>query len=258
MALKLILKTLDGLDEAVKKLYVKQGEEFRLDVEGVVSEAQHTELKTKLEEFRENNRTLNGELTKTKETLKQYEGVDLEEVKRLRDQEQKLKDKKLIEAGKIDELLESKLQPIKTSFEQQLKAATDKNAELTGQLERMAIDDQLTKLGVEKGILPTAIEDFRYRGRQIFKLKDGQVVPLAGDGTVVRNTKGDPLSMADWIEKLATDAPHLFAPSKGGGAPNGGGRPAPNGATIPAGDPVAFGANLEKIAKGEVTVALGG
>lgn len=258
MALKPVLKSLDGLDDATKKLYVSKDGEFHLDVEGgFASPAKLTEVEGKLTEFRENNRTLNAELTKAKEDLKKFEGVDLAEVTRMREQDQKLKDKKLIDAGKIDELLESKLQPIKFKFETDLKASIDRNSELTQQLERMAIDDQLTKIGIERGIQPTAIDDFQYRGRQLFKLKDGKVVPLAPDGTIKRNAKGDQLSMTEWVEQLSSAAPHLFKPSSGGGASNNSGKGG-EGKTIAGGDPVLFGKNLEQIAKGEVTVQAAG
>lgn len=259
MALKPVLKSLDGLDDPIKKLYISKDGEFHLDVEGgLASPTKLAEIESKLAEFRDNNRTLNTELTTAKETLKKFDGVDVEEVRRLKDQQQQLKDKKLIDAGKIDELLEQKLSPIKTAFESQLKAATDRNGELNLQLERMAIDDQLTKIGIERGIQPTAIDDFQYRGRQLFKLKDGKVVPLAPDGTIKRNAKGDQLSMTEWVEQLSTEAPHLFKPSSGGGASNNSGKGGGDGKTIPAGDPVVFGQNLKEIAEGKITVQAAG
>lgn len=259
MALKPVLKSLDGLDDPTKKLYVSRDGEFHLDVEGgVASPTKLSEVEAKLSEFRDNNRTLNTELTTAKETLKKFEGVDLAEVTRMREQDQKLKDKKLIDAGKIDELIDARLNPIKTKFETDLKTANDRNAELNAQLERMAIDDQLTKLGVERGIQPTAIEDFQTRGRSVFKLKDGKVVPLAADGTTRRGPKGEALSMTEWVEQLSSEAPHLFKPSSGGGASNNSGNGGGDGKTIPAGDPVAFGRNLQEIAEGKITVQAAG
>ena len=66
MALKAILASLDGLDEATKALYTK-GEDgkYHLDVEGMVG-------KSKLDEFREKNVQMAKELQTLKDKLAQH------------------------------------------------------------------------------------------------------------------------------------------------------------------------------------------
>lgn len=213
MALKVIVKTLDGLDEATKKLYVQKDGEFHLDVEGLPEDP-------KLGEFRENNRKLNAKVTELTDTLKQFEGVDAAKYKEYELTQHKLRDKQLIDAGKIDELLNSKIDPIKKEFQTKLEAAQKENSALSGRLEILHIDNQLTELGTKKGLRPTAIEDMLARGRRVFRLKDGQVVALDQDGAQARTKSGDPLTMPAWLDTLATEAPHLFQPSNGGGANN--------------------------------------
>lgn len=246
MALKFAVKLLEGLSDEVKKLYVKKGDEYHLDVDDLPEDP-------KLDEFRTNNRKLNKELGETREALKQFDGVDPAKYKEYETTQQKLKDGELIKAGRIDELLTSKLDPIKKEFQTRIDESEQRNQTLSAQLEVLQIDNQLTELGTKKGLRPTAIEDMLGRGRKVFQLKDGKVLALDQDGAQARTKSGDPLTMQTWLDGLATDAPHLFQSSTGGGSPgNSNGNSSDK--VIQAGDPVIFGRNLEKIAKGEITV----
>lgn len=251
MALKFILRSLEGLSDDVKKLYVKKGEEYRLDVDDLPEDP-------KLAEFRDNNRKLNKELAEAKEELKKFEGVDPARYKEFEDTARKVKEGELIKAGKIDELLNSKLEPIKKDFETKLSASEKKNHDLSSQLEVLQIDNRLTEIGAKKGLRPTAIQDMLGRGRSVFKLKDGKVVALDEDGAQRRTKSGDPLTMEAWFdEDLTPNAPHLFQSSSGGGA-NGDGHKG-NGKTIARAEfnklhPAEQAAAGLKAAKGELTI----
>lgn len=211
MALKALLKSLDGLSDELKKLYVKKGDEYHLDLEDLPDDP-------KLAEFRDNNRKLNKELAEAKEELKKFDGLDVAKYKEYETTQQKLKDGELIKAGKIDELLNSKLDPIKKEFQLQLEASKKEKEQLNSQLETLTIDNQLTELGTKKGLRPTAIDDMIARGRKVFKLKDGKPVALGNDGAQILDKAGNPITMQIWLDALTTDAPHLFQSSTGGGA----------------------------------------
>jgi hypothetical protein len=219
-ALKAILKSLDGLSDAVKELYKKDGDDYRLEVEGMVPKAS-------LDEFRDSNVELKKKNEDLAKQLKQWDGIDITKVRENQELEKKVKEGELVKAGKLDELKSSWLDPIKTEFQTKLDQITQANTHLTTQLESMQIDGELSKLAATKGIRPTAIEDMLHRGKKVFKLKDGKVVAQAGDGTTLTTKTGDPMTMTAWVDTLAADAPHLFQPSGGGGAPpanpNGGG-----------------------------------
>ena len=214
-ALKAILKSLEGLADPIKELYRKDGEEFRLDVEGMVP-------KTTLDEFRENNVTLKRDNETLTTKLKTYDGIDVDKIKELQETERKVKDGELIKAGKFDELLTSRLDPIKKEFQTQLDTYKADNLNLSRQLDTMTIDEQLTKLGTAKGLRPTAIEDMLARGRRTFSRKDGKVLAIDAEGAQILTKSGEPMNMQHWIESLSTDAPHLFQSSQGGGTPPGG------------------------------------
>lgn len=74
MALKKKLKSLDGLDAAVAALYVKSGEEFALDVEGGLDDAEG--LKTALNKERNLRQAAESEASSLKGQLEKLKDID--------------------------------------------------------------------------------------------------------------------------------------------------------------------------------------
>lgn len=211
-ALKAVLKSLDGLADPIKELYKKDGEEFRLDVEGMVPKAS-------LDEFRDNNRDLNRELTETKDKLKQFDGVDVKKWGELQETERKVQDGELIKAGKFDELFATKIDPIVKRHQEERDADKKEKERLNGQLSRVMIDQELTKLATAKGLRPEAIPDMLGRLRSEFSVVVDKVVSLDEHGSARRADSGQPYTLESSIDGLSKTAPHLFQSSSGGGAP---------------------------------------
>jgi len=243
MPLKPVLDSLEGVPEALHSEYVEREGKYHLSVEGMVP-------KSRVDEFRERNIAAGRELDELRE---RYDGIDPEEARTLLDRARKERDRKLIDAGKVDELVTERIAPMKANFESQLTALTESNRSLTSQLEGVRIDGAIRDAATKAGARPEAIEDFLYRGRQIFRLQDGQAVPMDGD-KIIYGKNGGPMEITEWVTGLTERAPHLFAASTGGGArPDRG--PARPAGTISRDDANGFLANLDKIAKGEVKVA---
>ena len=208
MALKAILKSLEGLSDELKKQYVEKDGAYHLDADGLVP-------KDRVDEFRNNNIDLKKQLDDLKKT---YEGIDVEQVKELLKKEIQLKEKKLIDSGKVDELLEERTKSMKTEYEKKIKELSDKVASSDTQLERLVIDNAIQSEAVKSGVRDTAMEDVLLRGRARFKLQDGKAVPLNGEGKTIYGKDGStPESMTEWVSGLSTSTPHLFKPSTGGG-----------------------------------------
>jgi hypothetical protein len=90
MALKAILATLDGLDEALKPLYKKTDDgKYVLEVEGL------TDHRSKLEEFRATNRALAEKVEELQKQLEGFKGLDPAKYKELQDKMATLEEKKL-------------------------------------------------------------------------------------------------------------------------------------------------------------------
>lgn len=229
MALKYIVDTLDGLDASVASLYEQADGKFRLNVEGVAP-------REKLDEFRNKNIDLMRQLDT-------FKGVDLTKYQNLLGLEKKLTDKELIDAGKVDEVVQSRIASMKTEHEQIVNQLNTQLSDSNKQLESLLIDSAVRMQALNQKVIPSAIDDVMLRARMSFKIVEGKAVPHA-DGKPVYGKDGvNPMSVEEWISGLAKNAPHLFEGSQGGGARGSQGRGGPNAANMTATQKIAAGFN---------------
>ncbi len=243
MPLKPIVDTLDEIAEPMREHYTERDGKFHLAVEGLVP-------KERVAEFRDTNIALKREMD---ELRTRFDGIDPDEYRKLNERAQKERDKKLIDAGKLDELVDQRVSGMKAEHEKVLRSLTEEKAKLGAQLEGLVIDGAIRDAATKAGARPEAIEDFLYRGRRIFRLQEGKAVPLDED-RVVYGKSGGPMEISEWVSTLAEKAPHLFQPTTGGGGRTERTATRTPG-TISREDGSAFIQNLDKIAKGELKVA---
>jgi hypothetical protein len=222
--LKKVLETLEGLTEEVKGLYKKEADgKFHLQLE-----AGDDDTKRKLDEFRENNIRLQKERD---ELLKKFAGIDLEEIAGLKKRLQEIDDKKMLDSGKIDELVAQRVERIKSEYENQVKkmkeALDEKDKALgttTQKLSTVLIDSEITRAVNSVGVIrKEAMRDILARGREIWRLdENGKPIPKEGDHLLYGKDGKASLTFDEWAKTLLESAPFLFEGSAGGGA--GGGR----------------------------------
>lgn len=211
MPVPFIVDSLDKVPEATRSLYVPQGDKFVLDVDGAVP-------KTKLDEFRNNNVELLKQLDKFKD-------VDPVKYKELQGIQAQLDEKKLIDAGKIDEVVNQRVDAMKRDYDGKLTAAENDKKVMSRQLETLLIDNTVRAEAVKNGVLATAVDDVLLRAKAVFTIKDGQPVALDAKGQVVYGKDGTtPMSIGDWLVELKQNAVHLFPGSVGAGSRGSGGR----------------------------------
>lgn len=208
MALKYEVDKLDDVDEAIRPLYTEQNGKYVLGVEGVVS-------RSKLDEFRSNNVSLKEQL----ETLQgKYKDIDLDLYQQLSSEHQKIKDKKLIDAGKIDELVEERVKELRKNLEGERENALNLHKSTRSRLETLLIDNEVSRFAVEAGCVETALDDIVMRARGTFRLdKDDNTVAMDGD-KLIYGADSNPLTIKEWMGSLVKKAPHLFKQSSGGGS----------------------------------------
>jgi len=201
MALKFKFKSRDEIPAELQPHYVERDGAWTLDAEGDGSKA-------KLEEFRANNIALANQ-------LKRFEGIDPDAVRQLADDKRKLEEAAQIKAGEVDKVLATRLKAELDKVHAPVVA--ERNA-LHGRLTAIQIDQAVVNEATKRGLRATAIPDITARARQNFKLVDG--VPQAFDGEKVRTGKDGvaPMTLAEWVDGLFGDAPHLFEANAGGGA----------------------------------------
>ncbi len=259
--LKALVAKIEDVDEKHRDLYTKTDAGYVLDVDD-------GDYKTKIGEFRGNNIELKQQLEKLQGDVDKFKGIDPKKYKDALAELTSFKEKNLIEAGKIDEVVHQRTEQMRSDLNGQITALTaraEKAEGLTkqfkGQLDSSLIETQITSAisgvgAVRKG----AIADVIGRARALWVVNEqGQLVAMKGSEAVYGKSGDKPLTPTEWAQSLMQEAPFLFEPAQGGGA---GGSKREGGSgdtkTIAAGDKKAFGDNLAAIAAGTVKVDMGG
>jgi len=191
--------------------------------------------KVKLDEFRDNNIKLSqerDELKTSNDKLASIVGEDPEafqaELTDLRDTKTKVEDGKLKGSDAVAKEVATRLESMKSGFEDQLKEAGKKLAEalefgnkFQGLYTQTRLDATMTEavLNKDSGLNPSALPDILSRAKNLFTVAaDGQVVPMK-DGTVVYGADGvTAMTPLEWAKKLREEAPHFSLDSTGGDA----------------------------------------
>ena len=208
MALKYKYTTKQEIPAEHQSIYVERDGAWLLDADGVVSQ-------TKLDEFRQNNITLTNQ-------LKRFEGIDPDAVRQLADDKRKLEEAAQIKAGEVDKVVAARLKAELDKVHAPVVAERDA---LHGRLTAIQIDQAVVSEATKRGLRPTALTDITSRARSTFKLVNGVPQAFEADGQTARTGKDgvSPMTLAEWVDALVSDAPHLFEANAGSGAAGSGG-----------------------------------
>jgi|SaaInlStandDraft_4_1057021.scaffolds.fasta_scaffold04018_3 hypothetical protein len=209
MTLKAKVDDINSIDESLRGLYVENNGQYVLEVDGLVD-------KSKLNEFRDNNVGLMKQISDLEAKVG---SVDMDEYNDLKSKAKKLRDKKMIDAGKVDELVTERVTAMRAEYDTQVTELTTKNDVANRQLETLLIDNELRSASAKAGVTSEAVDDVLLRGRAAFKLVEGQAMPHDSTGSVVYGKDGTtPMSVNDWVKNLSQSASHLFTSSQGSGS----------------------------------------
>jgi len=210
MALKNKYASAGDIPAELKSFYVERDGAWLLDSE-------------RNEELRQTNITV---MKERDELKKRFEGIDPDAVRQLAAEKARLEEEQRLKDGKFQEVLADKLKAA-------VGPVTAERDALNGRLSALLIDQAVVNEATKRGLRPTAIPDATARARATFKLVAG--VPQAFDGDVPRYGRDgtSPLTLAEWVDALVSDAPHLFEANAGGGAIGSGSRGAATGVANP-------------------------
>jgi len=200
-------------------------------------EEKDSRLAAHKDELVSEKREIEARLKETQGTLDKYKGLgDVDNLKDVISRFEDSEEAKMIKEGKIDDVINGRIDKQRTQWEAKLKAEADSNLSLKEQLESR--DKVISGLVVDGAIQTTAasIEDFRgeamedvvARGRNVWKVEDGKAVAYGPDGNQLFNAKGEPLAVNEWIDSMRESAPHYFRSAKGTNAKGGGGKASSN------------------------------
>lgn len=199
MALKNKYASAGEVPAELKSFYVERDGVWLLDSE-------------RNEELRQTNITV---MKERDALLKRFEGIDPDAVRQLAAEKARLEEEQRLKDGKFQEVLDARL---KAEREKVFAPVVAERDALNGKLSALLIDQAVVTEATKRGLRPTAIPDITSRARMNFKLVAG--VPQAFDGDTARVGKDgvSPLTLAEWVDALVSDAPHLFEANAGGGA----------------------------------------
>ena len=260
MPLKLFYKTKDEIPEELRQFYVEAEDGFVLD-------ADDSELKGKVNEFRSNNRELYKENEKLKQQMEKFKDVDPEKYQEALKAQEKLEEmneKNLLDEGKFEEAIQQRTERMRQDYEGRLQAMQEKVEALNG--ERDNFKNRLTETVVDSTIQQAvsnvasprkgAMQDILSRARQLWTVdEEGNPVPLEG-GKVKYGTDGDgPMTPEEWAQLQLEQAPYLFESNEGGGGHGNEGVPNRSGESVRVhrGQNIE-GVDLEAIATGKTQI----
>ena len=209
MALKFKFKTREEIPAELQSLYVERDGAWILDADVVE--------KSKLEEFRATNITV---MKERDDLAKRFEGIDPDEVRQLAADKQKLLEERQLKSGEADKVIEARLKTARADWDKQHAVVVAERDALHGRLTAIQIDQAVVTEATKRGLRATAIPDITSRARTNFKLVNGVPQAFEADGQTARLGKDGvtPMTLAEWVDALVSDAPHLFEANAGGGA----------------------------------------
>src|ERR1051326_2181034 len=142
MALKAILDSLDSVPEGLREHYKKHDDgKYRLDAEGVEDVGG---LKSALEKERTESKTT---AQKLKELTEQLGDLDPVKAREALTKLQEMEDKKMISEGKVDELVQQKIERAKADWENQKQGFNKSIGDLQKEVEKR--DERLSELLID-------------------------------------------------------------------------------------------------------------
>jgi hypothetical protein len=221
MALKQSYTVQAEIPEALAEHYVEKDGRWILVTDPPTDDV--TGIKTALDKERGLRRDAERHLNDLK--IK-FDGIDPEEVAKLKDRVKSLDDQELYDRNGIEVLVSKRTQSMKDDYTRVLQAKDneigqlrDANATLDKKWRqdriKTALLDAATRAGVAKHALPDAVQ----RGMAVFVDLDDQGNVIAKQGDDIRYGKDgvSPFSPDEWLQGIKADAPHLWPQSVGTG-----------------------------------------
>jgi hypothetical protein len=243
MPLPASFDTLEAIPEAFRSVYVEKDGKY------VPDDSDTRGLKDSQKRLLDEKKKSDAELTRFRETLGDAKPEDVAAIlKAHRDGEEERQKK----AGEFDKLIEKRVNETKAEYEKRLAEALPYKQKYEDRELDIAIRDAAAKAGVISEDMKLVIPIVK--GSRI-KLDDKTGKP------VVYDADGDPTGLSVekfFAETFKAEAPKFYAPSGGsGGGSNGGSGSRSGSGTVAITDAAGILANVDKIAKGQMSVAVG-
>ena len=232
----------DNLPEGIKEHYAQDGDNYVLQ----------TDSNDKIDEFRNNNRTLYRENEELKKRQAEFEKQLAESQKEV----QQRTEKELLNEGRIDELLDKRTEAMRQSYEEKINQLAQQYQSAEQTLDIHIIENQIRDAAIKAHARNDRAVDHIIRAiKPQLKREGTSAVRVDGQGNAVMGSDGKtPQGIPDLVEELRASDSFLFAESTGSGA-NGGQNATQNGKKRIRRSEI--GKYITEVAKGEVEIVDG-
>ena len=232
----------DNLPEGIKEHYAQDGDNYVLQ----------TDSNDKIDEFRNNNRTLYRENEELKKRQAEFEKQLAESQKEV----QQRTEKELLSEGKIDELLDKRTEAMRQSYEEKINQLAQQYQAAEQTLDIHIVENQIRDAAIKAHARNDRAVDHIIRAiKPQLKREGTSAVRVDGQGNAVMGSDGKtPQGIPDLVEELRASDSFLFAESTGSGA-NGGQNATQNGKKRIRRSEI--GKYITEVAKGEVEIVDG-
>ena len=224
MALKQLYAAQEEIPDAIREHYREIDGQWLLQTEPSINDI------PKLQSALTQERTLRRDAEKGYSELKiKFEGVDLDEIEKLRERVKGMDDADVYDKQGIEALVLRRTESMKADHDRQISQRTreiealkTERAELKRRWEQDRIKTALLQVAAKTDVYDLAVDDFVQRGLGVFNAldEDGNPIAQKPDGEIRYGKDGvSPLRPEEWGVALKPVAPHLWGPSAGGGAP---------------------------------------
>ena len=188
------------------------------------------DLQVKIAASEAKQQELMADLKKSQAQLKEFDGMDPAQVKRMMAIIEQDADSKLLAEGKFDEVINKRLEKKEIEYNAAIEAEKQRATQFEQLYQTKMVDDSIRQAATTAGVTPTAIEDVLLRGKQVFKVgTDGTLEARDTEGKLLTTDSGQVLTPENFIDQLKTTSPHYWPGSSGTGlrgnqnTPQGGG-----------------------------------
>ena len=200
--------------------------EDKAALDAAVSKALESALPAKVEEetaaLKAKNEELIGEKRGLSEKLREFDGLDIGNVKKMMETLESSEEAKLLAEGKTEEVFarrfekinldySSKITDLSTKLESAERIASEAESRANAKIAEVEIRRQAEKADV----LPTAIDDIVMKGSGLFTVdSDGQIIQRDSEGKIIE-TDGKATTVDVWLDSVKVSSPHFWPGSKG-------------------------------------------
>lgn len=177
---------------------------------------QIAQLKDQLKQTNAESAARRHELREYQEKLKQFEGIDMEEIKALKEKARQAEEERMRKEGEFEKILERR----EAEWKQKLEQVQQKYQDLEQRYQKVAIDERLVSAFAKAGAV--APEEAAALTRSLAALDDDGVYVLGDDGKTPLVKDGKRVSLEEFAQQWLEQRPHhRKAGPQGSGSPGG-------------------------------------